>query len=126
MLRSRRKPKRTTVDRFAGLPGAPVFHERLDPHRTRELAQPKVGVRERSDTNLDWCRNRGICEICRRVTPTEPLHIKTRGSGGFDAMSNLVAGCRSCHRRTEDAGQAGKDELLAIVAARNQREAYEL
>lgn len=118
MLRFRRKPKKTTIDRFRGLPGAPQLAGRLDPHRTRDLAQPKVGVRERSEANLEWCRNLGFCEICGKPGPTDPCHVATRGSGGSDNLSNLVAGCRICHRRTEDAGQAGKDELLAVIASR--------
>ena len=29
--------------------------------------------------------------------PTDPAHIKSRGSGGGDELNNLVAACRPCH-----------------------------
>lgn len=84
----------------------------------QELAQPKPGVRFRSEQVLNWARRRGLCEVCCRRLKTEPLHVKTRGSGGGDELSNVVAGCRECHNRTQDAGDAGVAELKAAIARR--------
>ena len=82
------------------------------------LAIPKAGMRRRDESVLDWARGRGTCELCGRPAKTEPLHVKTRGSGGPDAMANVVAGCRPCHNRTQDAGRTGQAELLAAIARR--------
>lgn len=37
------------------------------------------------------------CVSCGRG-PTDPAHIKSRGSGGDDSWENVIPLCRSCHR----------------------------
>lgn len=41
------------------------------------------------------------CLICG-ATPSDPSHIKTKGSGGHDCFENLKPLCRLHHREWED------------------------
>ena len=43
------------------------------------------------------------CKVCFE-TPSEPCHIKSRGSGGPEEHWNLIALCRKCHRTQHDLG----------------------
>ena len=45
------------------------------------------------------------CDSCNRWCEMDQFqlhHIKTRGAGGGDEMSNLVGLCWQCHRKTHD------------------------
>lgn len=37
------------------------------------------------------------CAACGKPGPSDPDHIKTRGSGGGDYLWNLLPLCRTCH-----------------------------
>jgi hypothetical protein len=49
-----------------------------------------------------WIDNPG-CEVCGRVSEV-PHHIRTRGAGGTDDHTNLLALCILHHRQVHDAG----------------------
>lgn len=59
----------------------------------------KVGIYHlqtlKSKKNLDYIKTLP-CVICGR-TPTDPDHVKTRGAGGGDQLSNINPLCRACH-----------------------------
>lgn len=44
------------------------------------------------------------CVICGK--PSDPCHIKSRGSGGDDAHSNLISFCRTHHQQQHAYGWA--------------------
>lgn len=55
---------------------------------------------------LDDFRTFGRCDVCDYVGAREPHHIVKRGMDGgsrMDIRINLLATCRDCHRRIEDA-----------------------
>jgi 5-methylcytosine-specific restriction endonuclease McrA len=56
------------------------------------LTKPK---RYESKRNLSLIRNLP-CVVCSSK-PCDPDHIKTKGSGGGDNLSNLNPLCRTCH-----------------------------
>lgn len=58
-------------------------------------------VRVKSPENLAAVRRRP-CRICGGKS--EPHHIRTRGAGGGDELTNLMALCRLHHRRAHDVG----------------------
>ena len=42
------------------------------------------------------------CQRCSKALPYEELcahHIKTRGAGGHDELSNLLCCCQDCHNK---------------------------
>lgn len=45
-----------------------------------------------------------ICEACRRQPAGPPHHIKSRGAGGGDDNTNLLALCGVCHARIHQEG----------------------
>lgn len=45
---------------------------------------------------IEFYRNRR-CDICAAKPPSDPAHIKTRGSGGPDDHWNLMSLCRIHH-----------------------------
>lgn len=57
------------------------------------------------------------CEYCGRTWGIEVHHIKTRGSGGNDELSNLVSLCADCHTKAHN-GQIPKRNLKYIVEKR--------
>lgn len=74
-------------------------------------------VRVRDESVLDWARNRGECEVCGRVRPTEPHHLRSVGAGGGDEWSNICAVCRECHDRAHR-GLIPRERLREIVSGR--------
>lgn len=42
-------------------------------------------------------RRKEPCVVCRKKSPSDPSHIKARGSGGGDFEFNCVAMCRRHH-----------------------------
>lgn len=48
------------------------------------------------------------CCVCGS-TPSDPSHIKSRGSGGSDTIWNVVPHCRRCHSLWHS---MGRDEFL--------------
>lgn len=66
-------------------------------------------------------RTYGVCEGCGRYgLNRDPHHRKARGSGGVHRMAaeiandvrNLLALCRACHDRTEDANTWTECQML--------------
>lgn len=53
-------------------------------------------VREVNEDALQAARDKP-CIICGRPAPSDPSHIKTRGSGGPDTEWNVVPMCRVHH-----------------------------
>lgn len=53
-------------------------------------------TRNINDMILDK-RRREPCWVCGLPAPSDPSHIKTQGSGGPDALWNVVAKCRVHH-----------------------------
>lgn len=49
-----------------------------------------------SKKNLELVRQMP-CKACGKPPPNDPDHIKTRGAGGTDDLSNLQALCRIHH-----------------------------
>ena len=45
----------------------------------------------------------GKCLVCRNPV-TDPCHIRSRGAGGDDTDSNLIALCRACHSEQHTLG----------------------
>lgn len=43
------------------------------------------------------------CIVCKR-TPSDPDHVKTKGSGGPDEIWNLMSLCRRCHTEKHKIG----------------------
>lgn len=37
------------------------------------------------------------CLACDKPAPNDPAHIRSRGCGGHDVVSNVIALCRDCH-----------------------------
>jgi hypothetical protein len=70
---------------------------------------------------LQSFRDKHRCERCGKRGLVEPHHAaSSRGMGGgwrLDIPICLLSLCRQCHQRTHD-GDVGKEELLAIIAAR--------
>jgi 5-methylcytosine-specific restriction endonuclease McrA len=60
------------------------------------------------------------CAGCGKAPPSDPDHIKTRGSGGSDELSNLMPLCRSCHTLRHFEGLNGlakkRPNVLKILA----------
>jgi 5-methylcytosine-specific restriction endonuclease McrA len=117
----RRRPRRDKPKRpegyYAGCPIPKPGHGRADRNR-RDGLPLAPDVRIVDEAVLNWARARGVCEVCGRIVKTEPLHIKTVGSGGSDTYANVAAGCRACHDATQDDGERGKEVLRAAVRRR--------
>ena len=45
---------------------------------------------------IEWARKQ-YCLACGMEPPSDPHHIKTRGSGGGDEWWNVIPLCRRCH-----------------------------
>lgn len=52
--------------------------------------------RFRSEENLEIIRKKA-CVACGKPPPSDPAHVKTRGSGGGDFLFNILPLCRRCH-----------------------------
>lgn len=52
--------------------------------------------RFKSKENLNLVRNQP-CLACKKRGPSDPDHIRSRGAGGDDSLSNLMPLCRTCH-----------------------------
>lgn len=61
---------------------------------------------------LDSFKHR-YCEICG-AKPAEAHHLRTRGAGGGDLPSNLLALCRTCHSRAHSMGIKSFVELYKL------------
>lgn len=64
----------------------------------------------------------GLCEWCRRRTPTEAHHLFCKGMGGgskLDVRLFLMSLCRECHQNRHHGGVT-QECLLAIVAQREK------
>ena len=64
------------------------------------LEKPKRYV---SEENLQLIRDRP-CSVCYDPPPSDPEHIKTKGSGGGDELFNLVSLCRLDHIKVHKIG----------------------
>lgn len=60
-------------------------------------------MRFQSRKNLEKVRSQP-CFICGKPPPNDVDHVQTRGSGGDDKLSNLMALCRPHH---SEKGQMG-------------------
>lgn len=60
-------------------------------------------------------RARGRCEVpwCRLRKPLDPAHVIPRSAGGADTADNIVAVCRSCHRKMDELRSIEVTRLLA-------------
>ena len=54
------------------------------------------GGRVINEANLDFVRSLP-CEACGEGPPSDPHHIRSKGSGGGDELENLSPLCRKCH-----------------------------
>ena len=54
-------------------------------------------------SSLDLIRNLA-CLVCRNSAPNDPHHIKTKGSGGSDSLTNLMPLCRLHHSEIHTMG----------------------
>lgn len=52
--------------------------------------------KQRIKKNLEITRKKK-CEVCGKLPPSDPAHIHSRGAGGSDDLSNLMALCRKHH-----------------------------
>lgn len=89
--------------------------------------QPSIGLQKktayRNKKNLERIRAFG-CFICGQK-PCDADHIKSRGSGGGDEMTNLNALCRSHHIEKHSIGtKRFFDRYYTIIS--QMREKYEL
>lgn len=50
----------------------------------------------RNEKNLERIRKEP-CIACSLKGPNDPDHLRTRGAGGGDELSNLIPLCRLCH-----------------------------
>jgi hypothetical protein len=75
------------------------------------LAKP---TRIEDDKVLDNFRNKA-CVICRK--PSDPAHIKSRGSGGPDAPWNVICLCRKHHTEQHQIGWRKFAAENRVVAA---------
>jgi 5-methylcytosine-specific restriction endonuclease McrA len=76
----------------------------------------------KSKENLKLIRN-SKCTVCK-VVPCDPHHVKTRGSGGGDELSNLMPLCREHHIEIHKIGNSKMCEKYPSVYAwliRNER-----
>lgn len=79
---------------------------------------------------LDEMRRSPICQYCGRPTPSgcDPAHVLSRGAGGSDIRSNVLALCRgfdagewiSCHH-SHHTGRITSDDLWRAIARRDNR-----
>lgn len=53
-------------------------------------------MRIKSEDNLEYIRRRP-CMVCGAPPPSDPDHLRSRGAGGGDELSNLLALCRKHH-----------------------------
>lgn len=68
------------------------------------------------------------CQFCHRPTPTgcDPAHILSRGAGGSDIRSNVIALCWWCHRILNHNGRINAGQLWQAVAVRDGRASDEV
>lgn len=73
----------------------------------REDASGRIVKEKRIVDELLLSEIRGQpCLVCRS-TQTDPCHIQTRGAGGDDILSNVVAMCRAHHTLQHSLGWVG-------------------
>lgn len=77
-----------------------------------EFEMPRI----KNQAVIAACR-KDRCEYCGRPAGGEPHHIISRGTGGPDAVENLVQLCGTCHRAVH-AGKIDEKAILWIVAHR--------
>lgn len=67
-------------------------------------------------------RAAGRCDWCRQwFARLEAHHLFAKGMGGggrLDVRVNLAALCTACHRSHHDGNEPTRNDLLAVVAAR--------
>lgn len=64
---------------------------------------PPKPRRFRSEGNLKRTRDMP-CTACGKPPPSDPAHVKSRGSGGGDHLFNLLPLCRKCHSTSHSFG----------------------
>lgn len=89
-----------------------------------ELNVMKISPRIR-DPKTIRAMKKPYCELCGQRAYGEPHHIKTRGSGGSDIPENLIQLCWE-HHVAAHSGGLPKEELVAIVAAREGKTPEEI
>ena len=81
----------------------------MDLQKHRRIVDPKA---------IKKVKEIGYCEYCGNGFRTlHTHHIKSKGSGGCDVLSNLVCLCYVCHQTVHD-GNIGRDVLREIVGRR--------
>lgn len=63
---------------------------------------------------------RGYCEWCHVRGPSDAHHVLSKGAGRIDAIWNCVGLCRVDHSKHHSGGEPTRQQLLTLVAKREQ------